>query len=144
MAEPLASAKGLAFQLDMTSPDLTIETDAVKFRQVLLNLISNAVKYTETGHRHRLESDARDGEVDFRVARHRRRRRRGASRENLRAVLAGRADDDATVGGTGLGLAVTRQFVDLLGGKISVSSSRSAREAFYVTLPSLRRMTRRL
>ena len=135
MAEPLASAKGLSFQLETGSPGLKIETDAVKLRQVLLNLISNAVKYTDAGTV-TVSSAARDGEVDFTVHD----TGVGVGEEHLEKIFEPFWQVEQTttrrVGGTGLGLAVTRQFVDLLGGRITVESRLGEGSSFTVTLPA--------
>ncbi|HZJ00782.1 MAG TPA: histidine kinase dimerization/phospho-acceptor domain-containing protein, partial [Gemmatimonadaceae bacterium] len=66
MAEPLASAKGLSFRMEIEPADLSMKTDPVKLRQVLLNLLSNAVKYTDAGEIS-VRSEAEDGVVNFLV-----------------------------------------------------------------------------
>ena len=136
MAEPLASAKGLAFHLQMECPGLTIATDAVKLRQVLLNLISNAVKYTENGSV-TVASSATNGDVAFTV----KDTGLGVGEEHFEKIFEPFWQVEQTttrrVGGTGLGLAVTRQFVDLLGGKITVDSRLGEGSRFTVTLPAV-------
>jgi len=135
MAEPLALAKGLAFHLEVENPRVSIETDPVKLRQVLLNLISNAVKYTESGSV-TVASSSRDGEVDFVV----KDTGVGVGEEHLEKIFEPFWQVEQTttrrVGGTGLGLAVTRQFVDLLGGSIKVESRLGEGSSFTVTLPA--------
>jgi signal transduction histidine kinase len=135
MAEPLASEKGLSFALDVEPPELTIRTDPMKLRQVLLNLISNAVKYTSTGSVS-VESRAVDGEVSFLVHD----TGVGVSEEHLEQIFEPFWQVEQTTtrraGGTGLGLAVTRQFVDLLGGTISVESTLGKGSTFRVSIPS--------
>jgi signal transduction histidine kinase len=134
MAEPLAAAKGLSFSLGNTPADLRLKTDPMKLRQVLLNLISNAVKYTDTGSV-TLESDATDGTVHFFV----KDTGVGVGGEHLEKIFEPFWQVEQTTtrrsGGTGLGLAVTRQFVDLLGGRISVDSELGKGSAFQVSLP---------
>ena len=49
MMEPEASRKGLALTLQLPEPDVTMTTDAGKLRQALVNLIGNAVKFTDRG-----------------------------------------------------------------------------------------------
>jgi Signal transduction histidine kinase len=134
MAEPLAAAKGLSFSLGDTPTDLKLKTDPMKLRQVLLNLISNAVKYTETGSI-TLDSEAIDGTVNFFV----KDTGVGVGHEHLEKIFEPFWQVEQTTtrrsGGTGLGLAVTRQFVDLLGGRISVDSELGKGSAFQVSLP---------
>lgn len=133
MAEPLAAAKGLEFRLEAVSP-LSIQTDPMKLRQVLLNLISNAVKYTDSG-KVSLGNGSNDGHVDFFV----RDTGVGVSEEHLDKIFEPFWQVEQTTtrrsGGTGLGLAVTRQFVDLLGGQISVESELGKGSTFTVRLP---------
>ena len=134
MAEPLASAKGLAFKMDVEGAAKTIHTDAVKLRQVLLNLLSNAVKYTDKGEIS-VTTEIHDGVVDFMVTD----TGVGVSEDHLEKIFEPFWQVEQTTtrraGGTGLGLAVTRQFVELLGGSIHVSSSLGEGSTFRVTIP---------
>ena len=137
MAEPLAAAKGLAFEFVPPADDVTVQTDPMKLRQVLLNLISNAVKYTDKGSV-TISSERRDGVVDFLV----RDTGVGVAEEHLEKIFEPFWQVEQTTtrrsGGTGLGLAVTRQFVDLLGGSIEVDSKLGHGSTFRVSIPSHR------
>lgn len=134
MAEPLASAKGLSFRMDVEPRDVTVRTDPVKVRQVLLNLLSNAVKYTDDGSI-TVRSEARDGVVNFFVSD----TGVGIDAEHLEKIFEPFWQVEHTTtrrsGGTGLGLAVTRQFVDLLGGTIDVESELGRGSTFRVSIP---------
>ena len=134
MAEPLASAKGLAFKMDGASGDSDIRTDPMKLRQVLLNLLSNAVKYTENGEI-TVHTETRDGVVEFMVSD----TGVGIGEEHLEKIFEPFWQVEHTTtrraGGTGLGLAVTRQFVDLLGGSIHVDSTLGKGSTFKVSIP---------
>ena len=134
MAEPLAAGKGLAFALEPPPDDLVLRTDPMKLRQVLLNLISNAVKYTERGTV-TLSSARVDGLVHFYV----RDTGVGVASEHLEKIFEPFWQVEQTTtrrsGGTGLGLAVTRQFVDLLGGSIDVESVPGDGSTFRVSIP---------
>jgi PAS domain S-box-containing protein len=134
MAEPLAQAKGLEFQLHKSTNGATLVTDPIKLRQVLLNLLSNAVKYTESGQV-TVETALDGGDVRFTV----RDTGVGVGEEHLEKIFEPFWQVEATTtrraGGTGLGLAVTRQFVDLLGGRIAVQSELGKGSSFTVFLP---------
>ena len=134
MAEPLASAKGLSFRMEIEPADLSMKTDPVKLRQVLLNLLSNAVKYTDTGEIS-VRSEASDGVVNFLVTD----TGVGVGDEHLEKIFEPFWQVEHTTtrraGGTGLGLAVTRQFVDLLAGKIEVISALGSGSTFKVSIP---------
>jgi signal transduction histidine kinase len=134
MAEPLVGAKGLNFTLEKHEDAAEIETDSIKLRQVLINLLSNAVKYTDSGTVS-LKSEVRNGAIDFSVID----TGIGVSPEHHEKIFEPfwQVEDTTTrrAGGTGLGLAVTRQFVDLLGGSIDVTSAPGKGSTFRVSIP---------
>jgi signal transduction histidine kinase len=134
MAAPLASAKGLEFEMKDGDHEIMVNTDAVKLRQVLLNLISNAVKYTDKGHVS-VATQSRDGVVEFLVSD----TGVGVSDEHIEKIFEPFWQVEQTTtrraGGTGLGLAVTRQFVEMLGGKIEVDSKPGEGSTFKVSIP---------
>ena len=134
MAEPLAGAKGLHFTLEEHEDAVELETDPIKLRQVLLNLLSNAVKYTDKGTVS-LKSESRNGSIDFSVID----TGIGVSKEHHEKIFEPfwQVEDTTTrrVGGTGLGLAVTRRFVDMLGGSIEVKSAPGEGSTFRVSIP---------
>jgi PAS domain S-box-containing protein len=135
MAEPLAAQKGLGFTLDGSAAGVTMRTDPVKLRQVLLNLLSNAVKYTDEGSVS-VAVHPDNGMIHFLVSD----TGVGVGDEHLEKIFEPFWQVEHTTtrraGGTGLGLAVTRQFVELLGGSISVESRLGAGSTFRVSLPS--------
>ena len=136
-----AEQKQLAFQCDIGAavPALVL-TDEQRLRQALLNLLANAVKFTDRGGV-TLRVQALDGErLRFEVSD----TGVGIEAEQLERIFlpfeqAGEAQ--RRHGGTGLGLAISRQFVRLLGGEISVESQqgRGCRFWFELALPVLRR-----
>jgi signal transduction histidine kinase len=132
--EPLAADKGLAFRVELPREGIEIETDPRKVRQDLLNVLGNAVKFTEHGEivfRVEEESDAlvlavRDTGI-------------GMSAVQLEHIYEPfwQADSrlHARVSGTGLGLPVTRDLVALLGGSMQVESAPAKGSCFRVRLP---------
>jgi signal transduction histidine kinase len=111
-----------------------VRTDPLKLSQVLLNLLSNAVKYTDKGEIS-VSTAARDGVVNFMVSD----TGIGVSGQHLEKIFEPFWQVEHTTtrraGGTGLGLAVTRQFVELLGGSIEVESSLGNGSTFRVSIP---------
>ncbi len=114
-------------------------SDPLRLQQVLLNLVSNAVKFTESGEivvsvrmensanqRRRLVISVRDTGV-------------GMSEEQLQAVFESfmQAESSTTrkYGGTGLGLAISRRLVELLGGELTVESSPGKGSTFRFFIP---------
>jgi CheY-like chemotaxis protein len=130
----LANKKGLSFALDIEAARGRYRGDPTRLRQILYNLISNALKFTEQGE---IRVTARfDGErltmavADTGV---------GISHENL-GRLFGKFDqlDSSTTrrfGGTGLGLSICRQLAELMGGDIGVESEEGRGSTFTVRLP---------
>ncbi|MGH7719851.1 MAG: sensor histidine kinase, partial [Gemmatimonadaceae bacterium] len=136
---PLADAKGLAFNITPPRADggaaAVIDTDAGKLRQVLVNLLSNAVKFTPRGE---VALEARCGDasgVVFEI----RDTGIGISPDNQERIFDPFWQVEGAharrTSGAGLGLAVTRRLVRLLGGEVSVHSAPGAGSVFTVTLP---------
>ncbi|MBP5988006.1 MAG: PAS domain S-box protein [Azonexus sp.] len=117
-----AGAKGLALEVDL-APDLprTCVSDPLRMGQVLLNILSNAIKFTEAGHVS-LSLACRDGMLVFRVA------DTGIGMDAAQLELLfnpfQQADASATrrFGGSGLGLAISKRILELMGGDIRVDS----------------------
>jgi signal transduction histidine kinase len=115
-----------------------MHSDVTKVRQVLLNLLSNSAKFTERGNvQLRASRESRSGIdwLSFSVTDN----GIGMSPEQLdRAFEAFTQADESTSrkhGGTGLGLTITREFCELLGGEIKVKSEQGNGSVFTVTLP---------
>ncbi|MBW3552893.1 MAG: PAS domain-containing sensor histidine kinase [Gemmatimonadetes bacterium] len=134
VVEPLASERGLRFTVVTDERTGGMRTDPGKLRQILVNLIGNAIKFTERGEV-RLTADAEDGTVVFTV----RDTGVGIAPEHLEQIfqpfwqVPGGKETDG--GGTGLGLSVVRRLVTLLGGGITVESTVGSGTVFTVTLP---------
>ncbi|HUG40390.1 MAG TPA: ATP-binding protein [Longimicrobiales bacterium] len=135
VAEPLARDTPLDFIAEVDDPALELVTDTRKVRQILLNLISNAFKFTREGEiRLRAGRDGGDRVVfavqDTGV---------GIPEDRLATIFEKfwQVEDPMTrrAGGTGLGLAVARAFAELLGGTIEVRSAVGAGSVFTLRLP---------
>ncbi len=112
----------------------TIKTDPVRLKQVLANLISNAIKFTHEGsitfgyvvNNNVLEFFVRDTGI-------------GIAPEQKDMIFQRFMQADVSItrnyGGTGLGLAISKALVELLGGKIWVESTSGKGSCFYFTLP---------
>ena len=108
--------------------------DERKVKQVLLNLLSNALKFTAEGGRIEVGAVPRDGAVEVSV----RDTGVGIAPEDQEAVFEEFRQVGASAAkqeGTGLGLALCRKFVELHGGKIWVTSQVGAGSTFTFTLP---------
>ncbi len=132
--------KGLILTLDQ-SPDLPahVIADAGKLRQILINLIGNAIKYTPSGSViiRAMVSEMRESEpvwLRFEIE------DTGPGmlekdRERIFIPFEQLEERPATEAGTGLGLAICKQFVELMGGTIGVSSETGQGSIFYFEIP---------
>jgi signal transduction histidine kinase len=117
----------------------SLVSDAAKLRQILLNLLSNSLKFTEQGHvRLTVQRATEPGEewVRFRVSDD----GIGMTAEQVASLFQPfvQADSSATrrYGGSGLGLTISERFCELLGGSIAVESTPGEGSTFTVTLPA--------
>lgn len=137
---PLAEQKGLALvtTVDAGLP-ARIEGDGLRLRQVVLNLLGNAVKFTERGEvrldvgtRHRADGS---GWIEIAV----RDTGIGIAPERQQAVFDKFAQADATTshryGGTGLGLTISAQLARMMGGEIAVESAPGIGTTFFLRVP---------
>ena len=143
LMERPAEAKGLRLQLNIDQGvRLPVRGDPVRLRQILSNLISNAVKFTERGsvslHVRRLRETAAQHQLRFEV------RDTGigideAAQDRLFQAFS-QADTSTTrlYGGTGLGLAICRRIVTLMGGRIGVESEPGRGSTFWFEIPLLK------
>jgi len=134
LVEPMAAAKDIHFIVELLDEDQAIQTDGTKLRQMLVNLLSNGIKFTEKGEV-RVGCTVSNGFLEVRIAD----TGVGIAAENIDDVFQPfwQAEQTATrkTGGTGLGLSVTRRLARLLGGEVSVASRVGAGSTFLLTLP---------
>lgn len=143
LMEKPAESKGLRLNLQIdTNVRLPVRGDPVRLRQVLTNLVSNAIKFTERGSvtlfitrrgetrsQHELRIEVRDTGI-------------GISPQGIQQLFRpfSQADTSTTrlYGGTGLGLVICKRIVDLMGGTIGVESEAGRGSTFWVDLPLLK------
>ena len=142
-----AAAKGLDFETAIREPARGwFVGDPTRYRQVLQNLISNALKFTETGGV-RITVDAEPGPGSTWMLRTEVRDTGvGIAPEALDRLFRKFSQEDASTtrrfGGTGLGLAISRQLVEALGGEIHVESQPGQGSSFWFSLPLVRAQAR--
>jgi nitrogen-specific signal transduction histidine kinase/CheY-like chemotaxis protein len=133
MFRPQAQAKGVAFE-HTRSPSLPrhVRTDEKRLRQILVNLVSNALKFTDSG-RIQLDVGYRSQVATFTISD----TGRGILEKDLPRIFEPFQRGDAEHGrmpGLGLGLTITRLLTQTLGGEISVKSERDKGTEFRVRL----------
>jgi signal transduction histidine kinase len=137
-ATPLVSKKENTLTLRMPANIGIIRTDALKLRQSILNLLSNAAKFTSRG-RITLTVIKRNQNNNGRLIIEVRDTGIGITQEGLdtlfKAFSQAEGDTAKRFGGTGLGLALTKRFCNLMGGNISVTSQRGEGSSFIIDIP---------
>ena len=137
MMRPRAQAKGLLFEV--SCPSVNVTTDPVRLRQILVNLVGNAIKFTEAG---KIQLSTTIGEApggasclqicvtDTGI---------GMSEQTIGKLFREFEQGDPSInrrfGGTGLGLAICKRLIDTMGGTIEVSSKQGEGSTFKLKLP---------
>ena len=138
LTAPLASSNGNRVEVSIDPGVASIQTDVTKLKQSLLNLVSNACKFTKDGRVGldvRLQDGAEGREIVFEVA------DSGIGmtpQQQAKLFQAFSQADSSTTrkfGGTGLGLAITKRLCNLLGGDVKVTSEEGKGSRFTITLP---------
>src|SRR5690554_1060290 len=143
LMERPAQSKGLRMHMQIDpGVRLPVRGDPVRLRQVLGNLVSNAVKFTDRGSvtmslrklgetptQHQLRFEVRDTGVGISQA---------AQGRLFQAFSQADASTTRLYGGTGLGLAISKRIVDLMGGRIGVESEPGLGATFWFEIPLLK------
>ncbi len=138
-------SKGLLFELNL-DPDLpsSLVLDEVRIRQVIVNLIDNAIKFTDEGYirlslaHHHSDKNRNTVDLDIQVVD----TGMGIAEENHETIFESfeqQAGQDLNqYGGTGLGLTVTKLLVEKMGGEIGLTSAVGKGTSFHINLPQVR------
>ncbi|MCC7105522.1 MAG: PAS domain-containing protein [Chloroflexi bacterium] len=130
-----AQAKGQTLDVQQLGPDEPIETSELYLRQVLTNLIANAIKYTPTGGHVTVRVQTMPEDITWQVED----TGIGLSEEELPCLFTkffrSARPEARLIKGTGLGLALTKELVERMGGTVSVQSELDVGSTFTVRLP---------
>jgi len=143
-AKPLLSKQNNTFKIEWIHHPEVVYIDKTKIQQVLLNLLGNAAKFTESGTitlRVDSERDQHEGEwlifsiIDTGI---------GMTPENCKTLFDAFAQADASTtkryGGTGLGLTISKSFCEMMGGEISATSQVHEGATFTVRIPGVMKL----
>lgn len=135
---PFANTKGLNMVFDTNEEELYSYIDEMLFDRLILNLLSNAIKYSKDTGNVYVNMDASDEEVDIII----KDEGVGISKENLRLIFNRFERIDKSFSknteGSGLGLHIVKEIIDLLGGKIKISSEEYKGTCVTVTIPIIK------
>lgn len=141
-AAGLVKDKSITLHRDLPADLPTVRADAMRIRQVLLNLLSNAAKFTDEGaitvHASVADNSKGHPEITVRVTD----TGSGISLEDQKKLFQPFSQVDASPtrksGGSGLGLSISNHLVQMHGGRIGVDSEAGKGSTFYFTLPAFR------
>ena len=133
-AAPLAEQKGITLQLEVDAEDTVLNADRTRIRQILWNIVGNAIKFTDQGSI-TLTVDKPDEDLRFRVAD----TGIGIEPDSLSLIFDHFSQIEPgnreSTGGTGLGLSISKRLVELHGGQIMVESEPGRGSTFTFTIP---------
>ncbi len=134
LMRPLAAERKIELSADAQDADVFIVADRQRFKQVLLNLLSNGVKYTPQFGKVAVSYSARGDNIRITVS------DTGSGipaskRERLFMPFERLGAEQSNVEGTGLGLALSQRLMHAMGGSIGVNSSEGKGSQFWIELP---------
>jgi signal transduction histidine kinase len=134
IVEPMLDKERVRLIRDISPDTAPLYTDREKLRQIMLNLLDNAVKFTEHGEI-RISAFQENGDFKLAVAD----TGIGINQDDLNRIFEeferGQSSNGRSYRGSGLGLAIVKRLVDILGGSIAVESEVEKGSTFTVTLP---------
>ena len=134
--EPQAKEKALDFSVNISYPlPKQIICEPLRLKQILLNLCSNAIKFTEKGYvKLNIKCDIKSEDIEFDIID----TGIGMTKEHISRIFNAFAQADSSTtrkyGGTGLGLYLSKQLAEVLGGSLSVESRENEGSTFKVTV----------
>jgi signal transduction histidine kinase len=136
IVRPLAESKGLSLRVDLYTGEIGLFTDGGKVSQILLNLVGNAVKFTQEGGVVIAVRHTADRGVSIAVSD----TGPGISSADLPRIFEDFTQIENPSGakppGTGLGLRISREFAHMLGGRVMAESTVGVGSTFTLTLPA--------
>lgn len=135
MIDPIANQHNIQIYNSSSSGNIVLRADNIRIKQVIINLLSNAIKYNRRGGQVKISVNLNDNNfyrisiTDTGI---------GIKEENLTALFEAfnRLDaENSEIEGTGIGLVITKNLVELMGGKIGVDSEYGVGSTFWIEIP---------
>jgi PAS domain S-box-containing protein len=135
LVSPLASTRGVEYRVEPPEPGVTVQADDERLRQILLNLVGNAIKFTPGGGTVTVTCDALHDRVEIHVHDN----GIGIAQEEQATIFDPFRQADRRLDkpreGVGLGLSISRDLARMMGGDISVRSRPGEGSTFTISLP---------
>ena len=126
-----AAAKGLDFETKSAKKNIEVRCDELCLRQILINLVSNALRYTQQG-----QVSVHFKHSDDNLLVHVLDSGRGIAAEDIESIFEPFTRvGEGNTSGSGLGLTITRQLIDRMGGKLTVKSKPGVGSEFHICVP---------
>jgi signal transduction histidine kinase/CHASE3 domain sensor protein len=136
IVEPQATTKGIAVTFVPVATNVRVTADRHRLEQILINLVSNAIKFTPEGGTVRIEASNNGAQAAIRVSD----TGVGIPADRLQSIFEPFVQVDSeftrTVSGAGLGLAISRDLARMMGGDLTVESELGKGSTFSVSLPA--------
>jgi signal transduction histidine kinase len=133
--EPIAKKKSINLKHERKTDNMEINTDKMKFKEIMYNLLSNAIKFTPEGGEVQVKSKVTNEKLHVSVSD----TGIGIPEDKIKSIFDPFKQVDSSTnrsyGGTGLGLALVKKFVEMHGGEISVKSEIGKGSTFTFTMP---------
>jgi PAS domain S-box-containing protein len=136
LVEPSLNDKSLSLIVDVDT-DLIVQADRQLIKQVLVNLVSNAIKFSNTSEKIKIIAREIDDKFEFRIID----RGVGIAADKIATLfdpfVQVREAQNDSIKGTGLGLSIVKKIVELHGGEVWIKSTQGKGSAFYFSLPKI-------
>jgi len=133
MFQSLARQKNIELTQNISPEIPPMELDSERMRQVVVNLVGNAIKFSDPGGSVKISAETREKELLFKVTDH----GTGIREQNIKHLFERfyREEGETVRGGTGLGLYISKQIIEAHGGRIWAESRLGKGSTFSFTLP---------
>jgi signal transduction histidine kinase len=135
LVEPMFASNEVQFNYESCDAQLAVVADRERLQQILVNLLSNAAKFSKRGGPVRVECEVRDHLVAIQVID----KGTGISEDKLEEIFEPFVQLSSgltrTADGSGLGLAISRELARMMGGDVTVESKLGEGSVFTLTLP---------